>query len=75
MKNKLNKYTISELTNYQYSELVYDSASSTQLQFDFLSEVCRLLSLAVPSDNGSTEFISERIVFDEELSQKIGIFQ
>ena len=75
MKNKLNKYTISELTNYQYSELVYDSTSSTQLQFDFLSEVCRLLSLAVPSDNGSTEFISERIVFDEELSQKIGIFQ
>ena len=75
MKNKLNKYTVSELTNYQYRELVYDSASSTQLQFDFLSEICRLLSLAVPSESGSTEFISERTVFDEELSQKIGIFQ
>lgn len=75
MKNKLSKYTISELTNYQYKELVYDSASSTQLQFDFISEVCRLLSLAIPSESGDTEFISERTVFDEELSQKLRVFQ
>ena len=74
MKNKLGKYTISELTNYQYRELTYDSAA-TPLQFDFISEVCRLLTLVVTSENGETEFVSERTVYDEELSQKVAVFQ
>lgn len=74
MKNKLGKYTISELTNYQYRELTYDSAGTT-LQFDFLTEVCRLLSLVVTSDNGESVFITERTTYDEELSQKVAIFQ
>ena len=74
MKNKLGKYTISELTGYQYRELSYDSTSSP-IQFNFLSEVCRLLTLAMLSENGDTSFISDRTVYDEEMSQKITIFQ
>lgn len=68
MSSALKTYTISELTNYQYRELVYNSASEP-LQYTFIAEVCELLNKAM----GQTNAVST--IYDLDTAERVAQFQ
>ena len=69
MANGLKGYMISELTNYQYRELVYDSAGEP-IKYGFITEVCNLLNKAF-----GAEVAPITDVYDQTTSEKVAQFQ
>lgn len=70
MANVLKGYMISELTNYQYRELVYDSAAEEPIKYEFIAEVCNLLNKAFGADS-----VPITDVYDQTTSEKVAMFQ
>ena len=68
MASTLKAQTISELTNYQFRELVYNSADQEH-SFPFIAEVCELLNKAMQQTNAVST------VYTQEVSERVAQFQ
>lgn len=68
MASTLKAQTISELTNYQFRELVYNSADQ-EYSFPFIAEVCELLNKAMQQTNAVST------VYTQEVSERVAQFQ